>query len=142
LHSCIELYELDKALTWEQRKSKKGPGGSSKASLHAKSFVFDREQVFVGSLNLDPRALKHNTEIGVIFKVPEIAEEMAAAFDKHIGQWAFKLELKRSENGSQKLLWHGIKDGKSVVYTREPYTGFWRRLGINIMSWLPIESQL
>lgn len=33
----------------------------------------------VGSLNLDPRALKHNTEIGVIFKVPAIAEEMAEA---------------------------------------------------------------
>ncbi len=142
LRAGVELYELDKALTREQRKSKKGPGGSSKASLHAKSFVFDREKVFVGSLNLDPRALKHNTEIGVIFIVPEIAQEMAEAFDERIEQYAFKLELKLSENGSETLLWHGMKDGKPVVYTHEPYSGFWRRLSIDIMSWLPIESQL
>jgi len=142
LRGGVELYELDKALTREQRKEKKGPGGSSKASLHAKSFVFDRKQVFVGSLNLDPRALKHNTEIGVIFKVPEIAEQMAAYFDEHVEQYAFRLELKTDQNGSETLLWHGMKDGKPVVYTHEPYVGFWRRLGIDIMSWLPIESQL
>ena len=142
LRSGVELYELDKALTREQRKDKKGPGGSSTASLHAKSFVFDRKQVFVGSLNLDPRALKHNTEIGVIFNVPGIAEDMAEAFDEHIERYAFKLELKTDQNGSETLLWHGIKDGKPVVYTHEPYVGFWRRFGIGFMSMWPIESQL
>jgi putative cardiolipin synthase len=142
LRAGVELYELDKELTLDQRKEKKSPGGSSKASLHAKSFVFDREQVFVGSLNLDPRALKHNTEIGVIFDVPEIAEEMAEAFDNNIEEYAFRLELRKSENGSETLLWHGMKDGKPTVYTHEPYAGFWRRFGIEIMSWFPIESQL
>lgn len=142
LRGGVELYELDKALTREQRKDKKGAGGSSKASLHAKSFVFDRQQVFVGSLNLDPRALKHNTEIGVVFKVPEIAEEMAAYFVEHIEQYAFKLELKTDANGSETLLWHGMKDGQPVVYTHEPYVGFWRRFGIGFMSVWPIESQL
>jgi len=142
LRGGVELYELDKALTREQRKEKKGPGGSSKASLHAKSFVFDRKQVFVGSLNLDPRALKHNTEIGVIFKVPEIAENMAVYFDENVEQYAFRLELKTDQNGSETLLWHGMKDGKPVVYTHEPYVGFWRRFGIGFMSLWPIESQL
>jgi putative cardiolipin synthase len=65
LREGVELYELNKKLTRKQRKGKKGPGGSSKASLHTKSFVFDRKQVFIGSLNLDPRAVLHNTEIGV-----------------------------------------------------------------------------
>jgi len=142
LRSGVELYELDKALTREQRKSKKGPGGSSKASLHAKSFVFDRRQVFIGSLNLDPRAVLFNTEIGVVIKVPEIAEYMAQQFDKDIERVAFKLELKKSSNGSEQLLWHGRENGKPVVYTHEPYVGFWRRFGIGFMSWLPIESQL
>lgn len=57
LAAGIELYELNKKLTREQRKEKKCKGGSSKASLHAKSFVLDREQIFIGSLNLDPRAV-------------------------------------------------------------------------------------
>ncbi len=43
LRAGVELYELDKKLTGVQRKEKKGEHGSSKASLHAKSFVFDRK---------------------------------------------------------------------------------------------------
>jgi putative cardiolipin synthase len=142
LRAGIELYELNKKLTRKQRKEKKGKGGSSKASLHAKSFVFDRKQVFIGSLNLDPRALLHNTEIGVILKVPEIAEEMAKWFDENIDQLAFRLELKKDKNGHEKLLWHGLVDGKQHTFDVDPYTGFWRRFGINIMSIFPIESQL
>jgi len=56
LRGGVELYELNKKLTREQRKKKKGQEGASKASLHTKSFVFDRKDVFIGSLNLDPRA--------------------------------------------------------------------------------------
>ena len=142
LQGGVELYELNKRLTRKQRKQKKGAEGSSKASLHAKSFVFDREQVFIGSLNLDPRALVHNTEIGVVMEVPEIAEEMAKWFDENIEQLAFRLELKKQDNDYEKLYWHGWENGKQVVYSHEPYTGFWRRLGINLLSILPIESQL
>ena len=50
LRGGVDLYEMNKKLTREQREEKKGTGGSSKASLHAKSFVFDRRQVFIGSL--------------------------------------------------------------------------------------------
>jgi hypothetical protein len=35
---------------------------------------FDRRQVFIGSLNLDPRALLQNTEIGVVIDQSDIAE--------------------------------------------------------------------
>jgi hypothetical protein len=35
---------MNKKLTRVQRKEKKGTKGSSKASLHAKSFVFDRHR--------------------------------------------------------------------------------------------------
>ncbi|MDH3875634.1 MAG: phospholipase D family protein [Desulfobacteraceae bacterium] len=142
LRGGVELYELNKKLTRKQRKEKKGKEGSSKASLHAKSFVFDRKQVFIGSLNLDPRALLHNTEIGVVVKVPEIAEDMARWFEENIEQLAFRLELKKEENGSEKLLWVGVVDGKELTFDVDPYTGFWRRFGIGVMSILPIESQL
>ena len=142
LRAGVELYELNRKLTREQRKEKKGKGGSSKASLHAKSFVFDRKQVFIGSLNLDPRALLHNTEIGIVLKVPEIAEEMTKWFEENIEQLAFRLELKKDENGFEKLLWHGWVDGKEHTFDVDPYTSFWRRFGIGFMSIWPIESQL
>lgn len=142
LRGGVELYELNKKLTREQRKEKKGAGGSSKATLHVKSFVFDHKHVFIGSLNMDPRAVLHNTEIGVVLKVPEIAEEMSSWFEENIEQLAFRLELKKDENGREQLLWHGWGKGEPVVYTHEPHTGFWRRFGIAFMSLWPIESQL
>ena len=142
LRGGVELYELNKKLNRKERKEKKGESGSSKVSLHTKSFVFDRQQVFIGSLNLDPRATEHNTEIGVVLEVPEIAEEMAVWFDENIERIAFRLELKKKHDGYERLYWHGWEDGKQVVYNREPHTGFWRRFGISFMSVWPIESQL
>ena len=142
LRGGVELYEMNKKLTRAQRKEKKGPRGSSKASLHAKSFVFDREEVFIGSLNLDPRALVHNTEIGVVLASREIAEWMGDWFDENIERLAFRLELTSSEDGSEELLWHGLVDGKPQTFDAEPYTGFWKRFGIGFLGLLPIESQL
>lgn len=142
LRAGVELYEMNRQLSSQQRRERKGPGGSSKASLHAKSFVFDRRLVFVGSLNLDPRALKHNTEIGVVISQEDIAAGMADWFDRNIAEIAFRLELVRQENGSDTILWHGIVDGEQKTFDADPYAGFWRRLGIGFLSLLPIESQL
>jgi len=142
LRAGVELYEMNKKLTKQQRKEKKGVSGSSQASLHAKSFVFDRKQVFIGSLNLDPRAVVHNTEIGVVLTSTEIATGMGAWFDQDIEEVAFRLELNTNENGSERIFWHGVVDGQECVFRVDPYTGFWRRFGIGFMGLFPIESQL
>jgi cardiolipin synthase C len=142
LKAGVELYEMNKKLNRNQRKEKKGPYGSSKASLHTKSFIFDRNQVFIGSLNLDPRSVYENTEIGVVLTSTEIAEGMAAWFDENIEQVAFRLELHKRRDGSEGILWHGWVDGQPKTFNVDPFTGFWRRFSVDIMSLLPIESQL
>ena len=142
LRGGVELYELNKKLTKLQRKEKKGNTGSSKASLHTKSFVFDRDQVFIGSLNLDPRSIEQNTEIGVILDSTEIAEGMAEWFDANINDIAFRLELHTDVDGDEAISWHGIVDGQQETFWHDPFTGFWRRFGIGFLGWLPIESQL
>ena len=68
---------MNKTLMRKQRKEKKGMASSSKASLHAKAFILDREKVFIGSLNLDPRSFYENTEIGLILNSRKVAELMA-----------------------------------------------------------------
>jgi putative cardiolipin synthase len=141
LRAGIELYEMNKQLTKEQRKKKKR-GGSTKASLHAKSFVFDRKHVFIGSLNLDPRAIHHNTEIGVVVASRVIANELAERFDENIEKDAFRLELKKERDGSDRIVWHGLVDGKQKDFNVEPYSGFWKRLWVDLLKILPIESQL
>jgi len=142
LRAGVELYEMNKKLTRLQRQEKKGAGGLSKASLHTKSFIFDRKEVFIGSLNLDPRAVIHNTEIGVVFSSSEIAKQMGLWFDQNIERVAFRLELKQRANGTEQIFWHGLDNGKPVVFKADPHTGFWRRFGIGFMGLLPIESQL
>ena len=142
LRAGIEIYELNKKISKKERKEKKGQEGYSKASLHAKTFNLDRKWVFIGSLNLDPRSVYENTEIGVVLDSPEIAQYMAQKFDAEIATSAFRLELRREENGGERLLWHGYENGKELIYTVDPYSGFWRRLSIWFMGLLPIESQL
>ena len=93
-------------------------------------------------MNLDPRSVYENTEIGVVLDSPEIAQFMANEFDANIAAYAFRLELRSKEDGGERLLWHGYENGEERVYTVDPYTGFWRRLGVWFMGLLPIESQL
>ena len=143
LRMGVELYELNRNLSREERKAiKEGGIGRSKSSLHAKCFVLDRETAFIGSLNLDPRSVVQNTEIGVVLKSPPIANHIADSFDSQIDKVAFRLELKKEKNGSERLLWHGIVDGEKRTFAHEPYTGFWKRFGVGFMRLLPIESQI
>ncbi len=142
LRNGVELYEMNKRLTRAQRKQKKGVDSSSKASLHAKVFVLDRKQVFIGSLNLDPRSFYENSEIGLVIDSTEIAQDMAKEFDADIDRHSFTLELRQDEDGHEELLWHGYEDDRPVTFDVDPYTGFWRRFGVGLMSLLPIESQL
>jgi putative cardiolipin synthase len=142
LRAGVELYEIDKRLTRAQRREKKGLSGSSQASLHAKSFVIDRERVFIGSLNLDPRSVVENTEIGIMIESADIALDMSDWFDQMVNKLAFRLALEKNVNGTDKLVWHREIDGEKRVFTTEPNTGFWRRFGVGILRLLPIESQL
>lgn len=142
LRNGVELYEMNKKISSSQRKKKKGEGGSSKASLHAKTFVIDRKKVFIGSLNLDPRSFYENTEIGLVLNSVEIARNMAEQLDTDIDKKAFRLELREDEEANEYLLWHGVENNEAVTFDVDPYTSFWRRLGVGIMGLLPIESQL
>ena len=142
LRAGVELFEVDKTLTKEQRKEKKGLEGSSKASLHAKSFVIDRERIFIGSLNMDPRSVVENTEIGIMIESAKLAAEMSEWFDQNIDRIAFRLALEENDNGEEILVWYRNVDGEEMRYTTEPNTGFWRRFGVGFLGLLPIESLL
>ena len=142
LRAGVELHEMNKRPTAKERTWISDTGGSSKASLHAKTFVLDRETVFIGSLNLDPRSFYENTEIGIVLEQEEVAERMAETFDSEIAEKAFRLELRTNEDGFEQLLWHGYEDGDAVTFDVDPYTSFWHRFVIGLARFLPIESQL
>ncbi len=142
LRAGVELYEMNKRLPREDRSGSGTVGSSGKASLHAKSFVLDRNKIFVGSLNLDPRSFYENSEIGVIIESDKIASAMVDSFDRDIDKIAFRVELVTTDSGGEQLLWHGFENGKAVTFDNEPYSTFWQRFGVGFMRLLPIESQL
>lgn len=142
LRAGIELFEMMDKPSDDDGERKHLIKGSSKASLHTKSFVLDRERVFIGSLNLDPRSVVENSEIGVVIHNTEIGTEMAEWFDANIAGVAFRLSLETADDGREILRWYRDGGGQSVVYETEPYTGWWQRFFVGAAALLPIESQL
>jgi hypothetical protein len=67
---------------------------------------------------------------------------MGAWFDHSIESIASRLELVKNDNGTESIRWHGIVDGAPEIFHVDPYTGFYRRLGIGILGLQPIESRL
>jgi putative cardiolipin synthase len=113
----------------------KGFVGSSRASLHGKTFVLDRTSAFIGSVNIDPRSLEQNTEVGVLVHSPKLAGEVAGLFERWAGP-DLSYQVRRNGRG---LVWTGTQDGEPVRFTHEPQAGWGRRLGATVFSRLPIE---
>lgn len=142
LRAGVELYEVNIEALREKSKDENVDYGKNKTVLHAKSFVFDREKIFIGSLNLDPRSIDHNTEIGVVLSSEEIGSEMAEWFDQHIEEVSFRLALEADDEGHETIVWHGWEGGEKVTYYKDPHTGFLLRFYVGFLGFLPIDSQL
>lgn len=143
LRAGIELYELNKKTAKSSRQAyKQGKIGVSETSLHAKTFIIDRQRVFIGSLNLDARSVVQNTEIGVLIDSKEIANLMSTEIINNIEKAAFRVGLDVDADGSEHTTWTGLIDGEQTTLTTEPYTGFWKRFGTSFMRLMPIESQI
>jgi putative cardiolipin synthase len=138
----VGLYELNEQIKKEEGDRFTWLPGLSKSSLHAKTMAIDGKMMFVGSFNFDQRSLYLNNEIGILFHEPVFAADASKHFNEHVERVAFKVELVNRENGSKSLQWTGITDGKKVVFDSEPYAGFWKIVGVNMMRVLPIDSML
>ena len=138
LAAGITLYETKRL--WRSPGQPEGDdlAGSSDASLHAKTFSVDRSRIFVGSFNFDPRSAHLNTEMGFVIDSPKLATQIAAAFHHAIPANAYEVRL--SETGD--LYWIERRGARQVRHDTEPGTSFWQRLGVWLLSMLPIEWML
>ena len=143
LRAGVELWELNDVTTKHARKGLGGGyAGKSRHSLHAKAMVVDRRVAFIGSLNLDPRSVVQNTEIGVLVKAPELARVLAEGIDRSLSEAAFLLRLEFDEHGRQRLVWLRREGNRVIRETSEPHVALWRRILVRLLGWLPIESQI
>ncbi|MGA9163361.1 MAG: phospholipase D family protein [Thiobacillus sp.] len=143
LEGGVVLYELKPGAVQPARTEKKSTGyGASRASLHAKSFVFDRRAVFIGSLNLDPRSIRLNTEIGVVCESAPLAEDIGGALERNLDAVAWRLQRVVDASGSAHIEWVESGTGGERRYVDEPEVSVMRRFSVWFLGLLPIESQL
>ena len=116
--------------------------GSSRASLHAKTFVFDHQAVFIGSLNLDPRSMQLNTEIGVVCESASLAQEVAGKLEGNLDRIAWRVERVTDPSGATRVSWVETGEGGERRLFDEPGVGLLRRLSLWVLGLLPIEAQL
>jgi putative cardiolipin synthase len=147
LEGGVKLYEMMPTINTDAAGQRSlAFSGSSGASLHAKMFLVDRRRVFIGSMNLDPRSIDLNTEIGLLIENAELASMLADRIDgkRDAGFYTVTLEPKRADqpDGSQALAWIERDDGQETRYTKEPRTSAWQRFMVRLISLFPIDSQL
>jgi putative cardiolipin synthase len=126
----VDLYELSPVRV--SRNNRLGMFGSSHGRLHAKTAVIDRETVFIGSMNFDPRSEKHNTEMGVLVQSPALAREVLRLMDLDKLQASYRVRL--AADGSGDIEWLTMDDDGEMVLHEEPDTGLWDRIALDLLA--------
>lgn len=137
LRAGVDLYELSPERT--TRNKRLGLFGSSLGRLHAKTAVIDRRQMFIGSVNLDPRSATQNTELGIMVDSPQLAREMLRIINISKLENAYRLRLVAATGAIE---WLAMDDEKEMILTAEPETGWVRRIYHRVIGVLVPEGLL
>jgi putative cardiolipin synthase len=130
----VELYE---ARANAGKELSYGEDGPENLTLHTKAVLIDRKKIFVGSLNLDPRSIELNAEMGILIESDEMVADMMENSDEILSTMAYRVLL----NDKGNLEWHCRIDGQEVIETKEPLASGWLRFKAWFMKIAP-ESQL
>ncbi|MGL6257914.1 phospholipase D family protein [Vibrio sp. WXL210] len=133
LSGGVKIYEVKVDPSFKKNSSWLG---SSRTSLHAKTFLIDRKGLFVGSFNFDPRSAYLNTEMGVLIESEEFGELVYQDFERKLRNETYRLAL----GYDHKLEWHNDVTGETQH--SEPDASLWLRFSAWLAGILPIEKQL
>ncbi len=106
------------------------PFRSSNASLHAKALMIDQRIVFIGSLNMDERSAKFNSELGLVIRSAEIAREITSLLDDISADGSYKLQL--DQNG--RVEWVSGEGSAQQIWHTEPGTSRTERVWLKLLS--------
>jgi putative cardiolipin synthase len=144
LEAGVELHEFRPV---SQRNTPNAHGTSSGVSLHSKVLVVDRQRVFIGSMNFDPRSRHLNTELGVVVDSPALAEALEGYFESAsapANAWQAVYEPRPGKASGRRSLQWIERDGERETrrYLSEPQASAWKRVQVRIARMLPIEGLL
>ena len=133
----VDLYELSSSRIKDNKRM--FLFGASLGRLHAKLVVIDKQRLFVGSMNLDPRSATINTELGALIDSPQLARELTRIIDIDRLQSAYRVRLRKSGAG---LEWLSVDGDKEMILTNEPDSTPWQRIKSWLLSPFVPEEQL
>ncbi len=146
LEAGVNLYELKPLAEHIGGRLRDLPGGSSRASLHIKTFVFDDEHVFIGSFNFDPRSALLNTEMGLVIHSPELAREVTDMVENAMRperSYRPRLVVETIDRKVVKRLqWTDVHQGIARTFDREPDSTPIQRGLLDLLRMLPLEEYL
>ncbi|MEP6740392.1 MAG: phospholipase D family protein, partial [Caldimonas sp.] len=96
----VGLYELMPSTA--PRGTEARPSFASSSRLHAKVVVVDERRVFIGSMNMDRRSSRLNTELGLVIDSAGLAGEVAALLRAEQTGRSYRLRL---GSGPHRLEW-------------------------------------
>ncbi|MDH3871695.1 MAG: phospholipase D family protein, partial [Gammaproteobacteria bacterium] len=99
--------------------------------------LIDRRYLFVGSLNIDPRSIRINAEMGLLIDSEAMVGGITSRVSERLPELAWRVVI--NENGQ--LEWYGHINGEEVIETKEPLTDSWLRFKAWFLKIAP-ESQL
>jgi putative cardiolipin synthase len=108
-------------------------------ALHGKVIVVDSRRVLVGSMNLDPRSHRLNTEDGLMIDSPELARLVEAKLGVEFEPtncWRLSLADR------QRIVWSTRRGGAEVTEHSDPDASIWKRIRCLLFGLLPIEGEI
>src|SRR5690606_11981679 len=133
LEAGAELYEL-RADAEVLDLYRTEPVEAASVGLHTKAVVVDRRIAFIGSPNIAPRSMIHNTEVAAVTQSELLGGELAGLIERDMlpaNAWRVTLD----DEGW--LTWSSGEDELS----RQPARGFGQRMVEFFLSLLPLKNQ-
>jgi putative cardiolipin synthase len=122
-----------------RRSANLGPFGQSIGRFHAKTAAIDGKLMFIGSLNFDPRSEKHNTELGLLIRSPELTGQLLTLAELVKREAAFRVSL---DDERRNLQWQiNTAEGRQT-FLEEPDTSWWQRLVLKLVGPFVPEGDL
>ncbi len=106
-----------------------GAAGSSRAMLHSKVLVMDGRLLAIGSMNLDMRSQRQNTEVALLIRSTELSRQATAQIDIALREAAWHVE--QTDKG---LVWRAPQGSGQADATTEPDASAPLRLMLKILG--------
>jgi putative cardiolipin synthase len=138
LRAGVQIYELGGRLIAQSEEVR--VLRSSLGRLHAKVALIDRRHVMVGSMNLDARSARSNTELSVSIESPALAGELSSLVERG-GHLVGAYKLRLAPDGDH-IEWVARVGEQEVVTRQEPGATLLSRLWLWMLSHFVSEDLL